>query len=219
VFTSQPLVGTPSQFANPGSHDESEHDPDAQDSVAWARLHVDPQAPQLVRVVSGVSQPSPASPLQSPKPVLHVETPHTPATQFGVPPATGHTFPQVPQLPMLVAVLVSHPLFGFPSQLPNPELQTGAHTPAAHVFVPLLAEHTTPHAPQLVAVVIGVSQPFFGSPSQFANPAAQTGAHTPATQLVDPCPLVQVEPQAPQAAAVVWMFVSQPLVASPSQLA
>jgi hypothetical protein len=140
----------------------------------------------LVSVVSVVSQPSAGFPLQSPYGLVHDETPHTPATQFGVPPDTGHTCPQLPQLLMLVAVLVSQPLFGFPSQLPKPELQAGTHTPAVHAFVPFAAVHATPHAPQFVAVLIGVSQPFFGSPSQFAYPAAQTGAHTPALQLVVP---------------------------------
>jgi hypothetical protein len=195
------------------------HDPDEQESVACARLQVAPHAPQLVSVVSAVSQPSLGSPLQSPKPLLHEETPQVPATQFGVPPDTGQTFPQVPQLLMLVAVLVSHPLFGLPSQLPKPELQAGVHTPDTQEFVPLVAEQATPHAPQSVAVVIGVSQPFLGSPSQFANPAAHTGEHTPAMQLVDPCAFVHAVPQIPQEVIVVRTFVSQPLFGFPSQLA
>jgi hypothetical protein len=87
-------------------------------SLAFARLHADPHEPQFERLVFRfVSQPLPALPSQLPRPGLHVDTPHTPFTQFGVPPPLGQTFPQLPQLLMSVAVLVSQPLFRLPSQL------------------------------------------------------------------------------------------------------
>jgi hypothetical protein len=38
-----------------------------------------------------VSQPLPELPSQSPRPALHEETPHTPPTQFGVPPDAEQT--------------------------------------------------------------------------------------------------------------------------------
>ena len=91
VFTSQPLVDTPSQFANPEEHAPSVHVPEGHDSLAFVKLHVEPHAPQFVSVLSDVSHPFAESPSQSPRPGLHVDTPHTPETQFGVPPAGGHT--------------------------------------------------------------------------------------------------------------------------------
>ena len=136
VFTSQPLVDTPSQLANPLVQAVSEHVPEGHEAVAFGRLHVEPHAPQFERVVSVVSQPSAAMPLQSPKPGLHVETPQTPPTQFGVPPAAGQTLPHTPQLLMLVAVFVSQPFRGLPSQSPEPAEHAGTQVPAVHAVVP-----------------------------------------------------------------------------------
>lgn len=102
VFTSQPLVETPSQFANPALQVPSVHVPDGHDSLAFGRLQIEPQEPQSVSVFSEVSHPFAALPSQSPRPGLHVETPQTPETQFGVPPADGHTLLHTPQLLMLV---------------------------------------------------------------------------------------------------------------------
>jgi len=136
VLTSQPFVERPSQFANPALHVPSVHVPDGHDSLAFGKLHVEPHDPQSVSVLSDVSQPLAALPSQSPSPGLHVETPQAPATQFGVPLDDGQTLPHWPQLLMLVAVLVSQPLAGFPSQSPKPAPQLGTHAPAVHAVVP-----------------------------------------------------------------------------------
>jgi hypothetical protein len=166
VFTSQPFVDTLSQLAKPELQVDSVHVPVEHDAAAFGRLQDAPQAPQLVSVVSAVSQPLAEFPSQSPRPLLQLETPQVPPTQFGVPPAAGHTCPQVPQLVMLVAVLVSHPFRALPSQSPNPAAQVGTHAPAVHAVLPFELVQATPQAPQFDAVLSGVSQPFFGLPSQ-----------------------------------------------------
>jgi hypothetical protein len=51
--------------------------------------------------------------------------------------------------------------------LPQPELQTGWHTPPEQLVLPLALMQACPHAPQSVVVVLVlVSQPLVGSPSQ-----------------------------------------------------
>ena len=65
------------------------------------------------------------------------------------------------------------------------------------------------------------SQPLPGSASQFPKPVAQvTTAQLPLEQeVVETCASrLQLVPQVPQFATVVFVFVSQPLVMSPSQL-
>jgi hypothetical protein len=77
---------------------------------------------------------------------LQVPTPHAPPEQLGVPFATVHAFPHMPQCDVLVLVLVSQPFASIPSQLPKPVL---------HIEI----VHVTPHAPQFVVVRMLVSQP------------------------------------------------------------
>jgi hypothetical protein len=49
---------------------------------------------------------------------------------------------QAPQLPVLVWMFVSQPLFGFPSQSAKPAAQVGLHAPATHDVVPFAFVHT-----------------------------------------------------------------------------
>ncbi len=74
--------------------------------------------------------------------------------------------------------------------------------------------------PQLdVSVSVLVSQPFCGFPSQSSHPALHTGWQVPPAQLVDAALVVaQTLPQPPQLLALVSVWVSQPLLRSPSQL-
>ena len=142
VLVSQPFTALPSQLPKPALQAPSVQTPLTHDSAAFARLHTAPHPPQLARLVFVfVSQPLPALPSQSPRPGLHVETPQTPPTQFGVPPAAGHTFPHVLQLLMSELVLVSQPLFGLPSQFLNPAEQVGTQTPPVHAVVPFVFVH------------------------------------------------------------------------------
>jgi hypothetical protein len=55
---SQPFAGLPSQSAQPVLHDATVQLPPLQPAVAWGRLHVVPQVPQLVGSVAVLtSQP------------------------------------------------------------------------------------------------------------------------------------------------------------------
>jgi hypothetical protein len=142
VLVSQPFTALPSQLPKPALQAPSVQTPLTHDSAAFARLHTAPHAPQLARLVFVfVSQPFPEFPSQSPRPGLHVETPQTPPTQFGVPPADGQTLPHVLQLLTSVFVLVSQPLFGLPSQFLDPAEQVGTHAPPVHAVVPFEFVH------------------------------------------------------------------------------
>jgi hypothetical protein len=77
--------------------------PVAQDAVALAgAVHGVPQAPQSGAVVNGVSQPSLALALQSPKPAWHVKR-HVPVAHDAV--ALAGAVQGVPQPPQLVSVV------------------------------------------------------------------------------------------------------------------
>jgi hypothetical protein len=79
--------------------------------------------------------------------------------------------------------------------------------------------HVLPQLPQFDTVLSDVSQPLRGLLSQLLHPLLQVGAHTPPEQLSVPWSLLQAEPQAPHWVTSVARFASQPLAASPSQLA
>jgi hypothetical protein len=82
VFTSQPLLASPSQSAKPAAHAPMAHAPDAHMALALGSAHVRPQAPQLVALaVRSVSQPLAAAPSQSPKPPVQRTMAQAPAAQ------------------------------------------------------------------------------------------------------------------------------------------
>jgi hypothetical protein len=97
VLISQPSPDSPLQLPKPELQVPSVQVPVAQDSDAFARSQSVPQPPQLLRLVSIVSQPLPELPSQSPRPALQLEMPQVPFTQFGVPPVAEQTLPHVPQ--------------------------------------------------------------------------------------------------------------------------
>jgi hypothetical protein len=215
---SQPFAGLPSQLpqfeAQVGAHT-----PLAHAVVPWPLLQATPHPPQLVVVVSDSSQPLAPLLSQLPQPALHV-IPHTPSAQAAVPFVALHALPQAPQLLALVCVLVSHPLTGFPSQLPYPLAQAGTHNPAWHFVVPFAFVHAAAHAPQSVVLVArSVSHPFCGLASQLPCPDEHTGTHAPDTQLVVPLAFVHALAHPPQSVTVVFVFVSHPLFGLPSQSA
>jgi hypothetical protein len=114
-FTSQPSAGSALQFPNPPLQ-VSEHDPRLHVALAFAPLHTEPQEPQLPTLTSVfVSQPLFALPSQLLKVPLHTGV-HAPDTQLVVPFAFVHVTPQPPQLFEFVAVFVSQPFLGLPSQ-------------------------------------------------------------------------------------------------------
>lgn len=108
----------PPQYEKPAGQFAGAHVPLLQVSpLAQTR----PQAPQLLVVLTCVSQP--AAEVQSPKPVLQVPMVHTPlvlhvAAAFG----KLHAVPQAPQS-LNVVIDRSQPLPGKPSQSANPALQ------------------------------------------------------------------------------------------------
>lgn len=118
VLISQPFVLFPSQFANVPTHDVISHVPVAQDVFALGYPHVVPHEPQLLSVFRFVSHPFEYKPSQSANPLLHERIAQLPDMHCGVPLATKHALPHVPQLFTSVVVVVSHPFVGLPSQSP-----------------------------------------------------------------------------------------------------
>jgi hypothetical protein len=178
-----------------------------------------PQCSALVLVL--VSQPLPTLPSQLPEPALQLMV-QAPPPQLGVPFTEEHGEPQAPQWAVLMLVLVSQPLALLPSQLPKPVAQLpSVQTRFGQVSAALAKSQTTPQPLQSLVVVRLVSQPLFGFPSQLAQLVEQIGVQAPAMQLVVPWPAcwVQAMPQPPQWVELVWVLVSQPFWALPSQFA
>jgi hypothetical protein len=106
--------------------------------VACAGAHGTPHWPQLLLVLSWVSQPSFALPsfaLQSSQPALQATISHVPDEHKAVPWALVQAVPQAPQL-VSEFKGVSQPLFLLPSQSPQPEAQLGAQPFVVHSFSP-----------------------------------------------------------------------------------
>jgi hypothetical protein len=197
MFLSQPLAGFPSQLAKPAEQ-VGEQAPDEQVVVPFAFVHPAPHVPQFVVVLSGASHPFGARPSQLPKPVLQVNEQALPLHDETAL-AALQTVPHAPQLLAFVAVFVSQPFAGLPSQSRKVPLQTGVHVPPAQLVVPFAFVHCVPQFPQLlVFVFVFVSQPFAGLLSQFPNPALHVGEQAPPEQVVEPFAFVQAWPQPPQ---------------------
>jgi hypothetical protein len=134
------------------------HAPVEQVLVAFARVQVVPQAPQVLTVFSCVSHPLELLPSQLPHPALHELIWQVPVEHVGVALARAQTVPHPPQLVRVLSG-VSHPFGAFASQFPQPVEQTGAHAPDEQLVVPCPLVHTTPQAPQFEVVVRAVSHP------------------------------------------------------------
>ncbi len=80
-----------------------------------------PQFETVMRV--SVSHPFVGLPSQSPKPVLHAATAHTPAVHAAVALGGLQRAPHAPQCEVLVRVSTSQPFEGSPSQSEKPGLQ------------------------------------------------------------------------------------------------
>ncbi len=94
--TSQPSSCFLLQSPKPAPQVESAHARSTHAASALLKLQDFLQAPQLVKVSVGVSQPSFAWPLQSPKPALHAIA-QLPAEQLGVPLSGPQTLKHAPQ--------------------------------------------------------------------------------------------------------------------------
>jgi hypothetical protein len=165
-------------------------------SVAWFVLHALVQEPQWFgSELMLTSQPLAGFPSQSANPGLQtiLQTLFVQTAVLSGP--EGHALLQEPQLPVLLVVLVSQPLAGLLSQLPQPGTQVPtSHVPAppaspaafgTHVAVAFGRLHALPHEPQLfVSLPMLVSQPVCGLPLQLAYPGLQDPMpQTPFTQL------------------------------------
>jgi hypothetical protein len=208
----------PSQSAKPLSH-VMPHMPLMHEGIAFgAAGHELPHMPQFAFVSSVASQPSPAMPLQSPKPASHVSSAHLPFVHAALPFANEQALLQNAQS-SIVPSGVSQPSAVFALQSAVPGMQGfGWHLPCLHVSK---AVHCVPHVPQLLgSLESSPSQPFAGSLSQSSNPAL----HAPSVQLPEThaaiafCAVHKV-PQVPQFAGSVAVTASQPLLASASQSA
>jgi hypothetical protein len=171
TLTSQPSFDTPSQSANPALHAWMTQAALVQ-AVAltfgpFAQMW--PHPPQLFTlVVTLVSQPSLATPLQSAHPELQPAMTHAAAEQagtlFG---AFAQTWPHMPQLFKSVEMFVGQPAMGIPVQLANPAWQLPLHVPMLQVAVLLgPVMQAMPHPPQLFVSEARLTQ----DPAQVVSP-------------------------------------------------
>jgi len=218
VDVSQPFEALLSQLPKPELHTGA-HALDAQLVVPCEFVHEVAHVPQCAVVfVRFVSQPFGPLPSQFPKPPVHEGT-HAPAVQGFVPFTTEHTVPHVPQFEVDVFKLASQPFLTLVSQFPNPLLHTMEQVADEHDGVPFVPLHAAPQEPQFPVLVLRfASQPFEARLSQLAKPELQVGTQAPDVHAVVPLAFVQLLPQLPQFAVLVFVFVSQPFEAMPSQL-
>jgi hypothetical protein len=218
MLRSQPLSGLPSQLLKPALHvGEQAYAPAVplQLVVPFCAVQTWPQALQLVTVLSCVSHVPFES--QSSKPALQVVARQVPVLHDSLEPAMSQAVLQVPQLVRLVR-LVSQPLLGFESQLPQsdplhakvqPDVVLQAEVPCAFV-------HASPQLRQFDVVPLAVSQPAWLVQSK--KPVLQVPTtHVPVEHDEVAFGKLQVAPQSPQFVSV-CRSVSQPLPALPSQL-
>jgi hypothetical protein len=167
VLVSQPLPTLLSQFPQPALHVMVQAPPEHA-GVPLAEEHAALHAPQWPTVeLVFVSHPLDGLLSQLPQPVLQVVSEQTPVAHDSLAFGRSHSVPQPPQSVRVLSE-VSQPLFGLPSQLPNPDRHDGVHTPATQEVVPLALVHALPHSPQFALVLSAISQPLGISPSQLA---------------------------------------------------
>ena len=172
-----------------------------QEPVACAGAHGTPHWPQLLLVLSCVSQPSFALPslLQLSQPALQPTISQLPDDeQAAVPWAFVQACPQAPQL-VSEFKGVSQPLFLLPSQSPQPEAQLGAQPLDVHSFSPCALAQDSPQLRQLSFVPSATSQPSVGTPLQSLWPESHwSSSQALFTHLPDALGNAQVWPQSPQ---------------------
>ena len=183
--------------------------------VPFCALQMWPQALQFVTVLSCVSQLPFES--QSSKPAAHVVARHAPVLHDSLEFAMSHAVPQVWQSVRLVR-LVSQPLFGFESQLPQSDpLQVKVQPLVVlQAVVPCPFVHASPQLRQFESVPFWVSQPAWLVQSKKPELQADT-LHVPVAQVEVAFGRLHVTPQSPQLVSV-CRSVSQPFPALPSQL-
>src|SRR5262249_11774702 len=116
----------------------------------FVELHARPHAPQLpMLVLVLVSQPFPAMPSQSPKPMLHGPSAHVPFEQLAPAFWNMHILLHMPQLLADVLVSASQPSMGLLLQSANVPVHIAIwHMPPTHVPVAFAGEQGLLHMPQ-----------------------------------------------------------------------
>lgn len=173
---SQPLPICESQLPKPALQVPSVQTPLGHVSLALARLHGAPHAPQSVSVSMLVSQPSSGLPLQLRQKPLHVgEQSYVPGIPVHpvVPCRFVQALPHAAQFDVVPSA-VSQPAAAVQSAKPALQL-VGTHMPFVHAAPEFGNEQTFPHDPQFIVVVTLVSQPSSGFMLQLSQPASQTG--------------------------------------------
>jgi hypothetical protein len=213
-LASQPLVYCPSQSAHGAVQPATPQTPPAQSGAPLATVHTTLQPPQVATLFDRLaSQPSAGEPLQSENGAVHEATPHAPPAQSGVPLATLHARPQLPQLVTLVSTLVSQPSAVLPLQSrKTPEHAPTPQVPPAQTAVPLDTEQARPQAPQCARLsAVLASQPSTTEPLQSLHGATQLATvHWRFTHAGVPfCAVHEVE-QLPHVATSEFRLASQP---------
>ena len=188
----------------------------AQLVVPFSAVHAWLQLPQSVTVVSDVSQPSPALPLQSSLSGSHVVATHVPVEHDSLELVKSHFVPQVAQFVSVVSD-VSQPLLAFMSQLSNSGSQLNVQ-PVLRLqpAPPCALLQASPQVLQFEVVPLVVSQPAALVQSRWLESHVTT--QLPVVQVaVALGGFVHATPQSPQLVAELTC-VSQPLLALPSQL-
>lgn len=184
---------------------------------ALGSTHESPHAPQSAKVVCRlVSQPSLARPLQSPKPGRQRATVQAPAAQPSVSVlGSAHVVPHDPQLAGSTAVFAQK-VDGAVPHVVSDAPQVVPHRPPEQTW-PL--GQVMPHPPQFaLSVVVFTSHPSDALWSQSAKPVRHDAtAQAPLVHVVTALASTHASPQAPQLVALVWVLVSHPLAAIPSQ--
>ncbi len=211
-LVSQPLAGFMSQSAKPALQAPIAQLPAAHVAAALGKRHATPQPPQFEASAARTftSQPSLATPLQSPKPAAQPPTTQRPAAQaLTAVLARAHAFAQAPQFMGSALVFTQSP-----AQLVAPAPQVAEHTPREHTCPDA---HAPPQRPQLaLSVPVFTSQPLAGFMSQSAKPALQAPiAQVPAAHVAAALAKRHATPQPPQfEASAARTFTSQPSLAA-----
>lgn len=181
---SQPFATLPSQSAHPASQLEIPQLPLEQSPLACAGAQARPHAPQLVKVLTRVSQPLLVIPSQLPKPGTQSVSVQAPAAHDAVPLGNAQGTPHAPQFERL-RIEVSQPsaVDALQSSKPGEHVVT-RQMPVEQSPVPEEGAQILSHAPQSTLVVSGDSQPLSSRPSQSPQFRSQLAiAHVPVEQL------------------------------------
>jgi hypothetical protein len=132
-----------------------------------------PQPPQLLRVLSAVSQPLRALPSQLPKPLLQTGAQALPV-QLVLPWALLQAAPQLPQFAVFVARVTSQPFKAVVSQSPKPGLQPAMpQLLLVQRGLPLAAVQALLQKPQSARVLLRSVSQSAGFASQSPLPCGQ----------------------------------------------